>query len=146
MLKMLISCGAGMSSSALTVHMQKEIEQRGWQNQVKVDFLPFPLLMTQQKELDYDIALLCPHLMYYAKNAIKEKELHIPMYIIPSLLYGRMDLQELMEDAQDLLLLYKGSKELLYHFPEESLLDIKRNTSHRRWIIHHPITKGESLC
>ncbi|MEG0470543.1 MAG: hypothetical protein RR562_11605 [Longicatena sp.] len=139
MLKMIISCGLGMSSSALAVHMQKEIVEKGWENKVQVEFLPFPLLMTKQEELDADIAILCPHLMYYAKNESKNEKIKIPMYIIPSLMYGKMELVDLMEDAEDLLALNQNNNEKLWHFEEEKLLDIKRNISHRRWIKTHPI-------
>ena len=151
MLKIVISCGGGMSSSALCKHMEEQIKERGLENEVRIAFVPFPLLMSKKEEAafplqgnnqpnEFDIAMLCPHLRYYAINAAKAKEsnLRIPMYILPTLMYGRMELQDLMEDAQDLLELYKDSDEILYHFPEEDFLERKRNTSHRRWIMKHP--------
>lgn len=140
MIKLIISCGLGMSSSAIAQHMQKEILEKKWEHDVSVEFVPFPLLMENQNR-DCDLVLLCPHLMYYAKNATTHKGVKIPMYIIPSLMYGTMNLEHLMEDAQDLLKLYADSDEILYHFPEEKLLDIKRNTSHRRWIKTHPVNQ-----
>lgn len=141
MLKMAISCGMGMSSSAVTQHMKKEIIKDGLQDQVSVDYIPFPLLMEQQDDVDFDIILLCPHLMFYSKNAVKDKFVKIPMYIIPAKMYGTMSLQYLMEDAIDLLAENKEKQEMLLHFPEEKLLDIKRSISHRRWILKHPIAK-----
>lgn len=139
MLKLIVSCGMGMSSSALTLHMKKEIEEKGWVDKVSIDYVPFPLLMEGQDTIECDLAFLCPHLMYYAKNEAHNENIKIPMYIIPSLLYGKMNIQDFVEDAIDLLKLYKDSDEKLYHFPEEKLLDIKRRTSHRRWIKIHPI-------
>ena len=151
MLKIVISCGGGMSSSALSKHMKDEIKARGLEDEIKIDFIPFPLLIlkkgdnlsfpiqTDKNSFDFDIAMLCPHLRYFAIRAIEENNgnVRIPMYILPTLMYGRMNLQDLIEDAEDLLALYQDSDELLYHFPEEELLERKRNTSHRRWIQKH---------
>lgn len=94
MLKRIISYGLGMSSSTLTQHMKIEIKEKGWE------------------DIDYDIALLCPHLMYYAKDAAKAEGIKIPMYIIPSLMYGKMNLQDLHENCEDLLVL-RFNKEML---------------------------------
>lgn len=149
MLKMVISCGGGMSSSALSVEMKKEIKERGWEDKVQIEFLAFPLLIKQkdlafpiqfdEQSIDFDIAFLCPHLRYHVQNALKQKvDLDVPMYIMPIQMYGRMKLEELMEDAQDLLEIYKGSDEKLLHFPDEEILVTKRNTSHRRWLKKHP--------
>lgn len=152
MIRMVISCGGGMSSSALSVHVNKQIIEKGLQEQVSVDFIPFPLLinpktsdlafpMYRDKEAEakvYDIVLLCPHLQYYALDAIKKHTVHTPMYIMPSLMYGNMQIEDLLEDSIELLELYQHQPDVLMHFPDEKYLEIKRNTSHRRWLLKHP--------
>ena len=42
------------------------------------------------------------------------------------------------EDAEDILKIYAETKENPLHFPGEKFLEVKRNTSHRRWIKKHP--------
>lgn len=50
-----------------------------------------------------------------------------------------MSLEYLREDAEDILKLYEQTKENPLHFPGEKFLEVKRNTSHRRWIQKHPV-------
>lgn len=136
MLRMVICCGGGMSSSVLSAHMKETIKKEGMEEKISVAYLPLTFLLKRQNQ--FDIAMLCPHLRYYAQEAVK-KGVTIPMYIIPSCIYGTMDIHALLEDAVDILKLYKETKQNPIHFPEESFLETKRNISHRRWIKKHPI-------
>ena len=43
-----------------------------------------------------------------------------------------------LHHAEDILKIYAETKENPLHFPGEKFLEVKRNTSHRRWIKKHP--------
>ena len=139
MFRLVICCGGGMSSSVLSVKFNDEIKERGWEEKISIDYLPLPFLFHQMDK--YDFALLCPHLRYHALRAVEAGKVTIPFYIIPSRLYGSMRLLPLVEDAIDALFIYKETKANTVCFPGEDLLVTKRDTSYRRWIKTHPITK-----
>lgn len=135
MLRIVICCGGGMSSSVLSTHMQQQIEEKGWQDEVSVDYKALPFLKKYQA--DYDIAMLCPHLQYYAIQMAEAGELDIPMYVIPARIYGTMDIASIYEDAVDILKVKEHTTENPLHFPGERLLETKRNISHRKWVLKH---------
>ena len=58
MLKILICCGGGFSSSALAAHMEKEVQEKHLSDVASFEFVPF-LHLKDRKE-PYDIAMLCP--------------------------------------------------------------------------------------
>lgn len=136
MLRLVVCCGGGMSSSVLSKKFQDLIQENHWQDQVSVAYQPFTLLSKQQE--NYDLALLCPHSVYTAKDLIKKGVITIPVYIIPAQLYGSMKPELLLEDAIDILDIYHDTKMNPLHFPHEDFLERKRNTSHRRWVKLHP--------
>lgn len=137
MLRICVCCGGGMSSSVLAARFEEKIIEKGWSDKVSVDYLPITFMFEQQDR--FDIALLCPHLRYGAQRAVETGKITIPLYLIPSRLYGTMELVPLLEDAIDVFKIFKETKENPVHFPEEGLLVTKRDTSHRRWIKRHPI-------
>lgn len=137
MLKLIISCGGGMSSSVLFSHIQEDIIKKGWEDKLQVSFVAFPIFMEKQDAYDADLILVCPHLRFFVQEENKKGSLTKPIYIIPALLYGSMNIEYLMEDALDLLEIHKNSQEKLLKFPEEKLLNTERKTSHRRWILKH---------
>lgn len=139
MLRLVVCCGGGMSSSVLSVQFQKTIDEHGWQDKVSIAYLP--LLFLQNRQEEFDLALLCPHLIYHAKAMVEKKILTLPLYIIPSRIYGSMKLIPLLEDAADILQIFNETHENPVHFPNENYLETKRDTSHRRWIQKHPEKK-----
>ena len=59
MIRILICCAGGFSSSAMSVKVKKEIEERGLQDELQVDFCPFG---TSSDLLDdVDVVMVCPH-------------------------------------------------------------------------------------
>lgn len=132
MLRLVVCCGAGMSSSILATKFQEEIKANDLQEKVSIVYMAMPLLM--EKQADFDLALMCPHLRYHAINAVKSGKVTLPFYLIPSRLYGTMKLLPLLEDAIDLFKIYKETHENPVHFPDESLMVNDRYTSHRRWL------------
>ena len=60
MIKILLCCGGGFSSSAIATRMQKEIVERGWEDRYSIEFLPIGLGLKVLN--DYDVIILCPHI------------------------------------------------------------------------------------
>ena len=63
MLKIVICCGAGMSSSFLAQRLQREVEKRGLQDEINVDFYPLEaagVANAKEKLENYDVAMCCP--------------------------------------------------------------------------------------
>lgn len=131
MLRMVICCGGGYSSSFMAQRVRKEIKDKGYEEFIMVEFQPFRIF--KEKYKDYDVAFLCPHLLYDAKNLANTKEVKTPMYIIPSKMYGTMRLKDLVEDAEDIIHLYRETKSNPIHFEDEDFLEMRRDVSHRQW-------------
>ena len=109
MLRMVICCGGGMSSSVISVQIKKAIEDKGWEDEISVAFMPLLFLVKHQEE--FDIEMLCPHTMHHAQEMARKNEIQLPMYVIPARLYGSMNLEYLREDAEDILKIYAETKE-----------------------------------
>lgn len=132
MIRIAICCGGGMSSSVLSVKMNQQIKELHWEDKVSIKYMPIVFLLDHLNE--FDIAMLCPHLLYTAKEIVEKCDIHIPLYIIPARIYGLMDAEALFEDAFDILKLFPTNNENPIHFPNEKFLETKRNTSYRRWL------------
>lgn len=130
MLKILICCGGGFSSSYVTVRMKKEIKERHLEDQYDVEFSPFSLLREVMD--DYDAIFLCPHLKMELEMAKKEFKIDKPVYLMPPRIYGMMTLDAIVEDAEDVMTMYEETHQVPVTFPhEENLLRIRRNKSYR---------------
>lgn len=131
MLRMLVCCGGGFSSSHMAEKMKKEIIAKQKQDEVYVEFAPFSIAC-REKIKDFDIMLCCPHLFIAVKNFIKEANPSIPLYLLPPRIYGTMILEEVMQDAYDLIKIYQNTHMNPTHFPgEESVMRIKRAKAYR---------------
>lgn len=73
MIRILLCCGGGFSSSAIASRMDKEIKEKNLEEKYSIEFLPFGLGL---KELDrFDVVILCPHLKVELDKALKIKQL-----------------------------------------------------------------------
>ena len=82
-----------------------------------------------------DVALCCPHLEFPAKNAVKEGKLRIPVFILPMRLYGQIDIENTIEEAEDVLALWNAGATNIVTFPDEPRsMTATRTVSHRRWL------------
>lgn len=130
MLRILICCGGGFSSSYLTEKMKKEIVEQNLQDEIYMEFSPFGLLM--EKEKDFDVAMCCPHLKIYVQKLLAKATPSIPIYLLPPKMYGTMELKEIVADAKDIIELYQQNPINPVHFPgEDNLLRIKRGVAYR---------------
>jgi hypothetical protein len=83
--------------------------------------------------------MACPHTEWKVKEDSKKGLYHIPVTIIPPRLYGLMPADDFVDDAEDILELWKQGGTNMMTFPDEPRpLAVRRTVSHRRWL------KGES--
>ena len=130
MIRIMICCGGGFSSSALAVKVQKEIKEKGLEDKVFMDFCPFAIANERMDE--FDVIMCCPHLKYaipeYNQKYIKNR---IPVYVLPPKMYGTMIIEELYQDAIDILEAFKERPQNPFYFPgEENILKVKRTCAY----------------
>ncbi len=136
MLRILLCCGGGFSSSAITVRMQNEIKDRGLEDQYSIDFYPLGLaedMYIKNESFDYDIIICCPHLTLHVDRMMNSGvEYNIPIYILPPKMYGMMILDEIIADCEDVIEMYKKHPVNPVHFPgEERIMKVKRGVAYR---------------
>ena len=66
MIRILLCCGGGFSSSAQTVRAQKEIIEKGLQDELAVEFAPADVGVRNFE--GFDVIFLCPHRKYRVKE------------------------------------------------------------------------------
>ena len=145
MLRIAICCGGGFSSSTMASHLNKQLSAKHLEDEVFLEFIPFANLYGddsafvtgthRDRQGEVDVALLCPHLEFDAKRAVDAGKIHIPIFLLPMRLYGLVDIENLIEDAEDVLELWKAGAPNIVTFPDEPRsVAAKRTVSHRRWL------------
>lgn len=131
MLKILLCCGGGFSSSYIVEKMKKEIIMNHLENDVMIEYSPFSIAL--EKINDFDIMVCCPHLNIYVKQLVKKTSLPIPIYMLPPKMYGRMEIKEIYKDALDIIDIFKKTRVNPVHFEnEENVLKITRSKAYNR--------------
>ena len=144
MLRIAICCGGGFSSSTMAEHLNKQLKEKGLEDEVFLEFIPFgalrdgntgPFNTRVNRQTEVDVALLCPHLEYGAKRAAEAGQLSIPVFVLPMRLYGLVDIENLIEEAEDVMALYESGVTNPVVFPDEPRsMTAMRTVSHRRWL------------
>jgi len=125
MIRILLCCGGGFSSSYVTERMKNEIIENHMENEVMIEYSPFSIAL--EKVNDFDIMVCCPHLNIYVKKLVEEKDIPIPVYVLPPRMYGKMEILEIYQDAKDIIDIFQQTHVNPVHFPgEEHVLRIKR--------------------
>ena len=121
MIKILLCCGGGFSSSAIATRMEKE--------KYSIEFLPFGLGL---KELDrFDVVILCPHLKVELDRALKNQTIDKPLYLLPPKMYGLMKFDEIIVDIEDVMKMYQENPVVPVKFPgEDNLLQVLLIATH----------------
>ena len=134
MLKVVICCGGGMSSSFLTQRMQNEIRARGLDNEVSFDFFPFGVGFEEAKKFleQYDVAMCCPHLKIEIDRFCQQETIDCAIYMFPPKMYGTLIFDEVYQDAKDVYEGFQKTRVNPFHFPgEDSPMRIKRAVAYR---------------
>lgn len=145
MLRIAICCGGGFSSSTMAAHLNKQLKEKHLEDKVFLEFIPFANLYgdssafatrtNRDRQDEVDVALLCPHLEFDAKCAVDAGKIHIPIFLLPMRLYGLVDVENLIEEAEDVLELWNNGTPNIVVFPDEPRsIMAKRTISHRRWL------------
>ena len=146
MLRIAICCGGGFSSSTMAAHLNKQLHEKHLEDEVFLEFIPFGNLygggdlafvsgIQRDRQDEVDVALLCPHLEYPAATAVKEGKIRIPLFVLPMRMYGLIDIENFIEEAQDVLELWKNGAPNVVTFPDEPRsMTAPRTISHRRWL------------
>ena len=145
MLRIAICCGAGFSSSTMAAHLNKQLAESEFKDSVFLEFIPFSALWgesawlsdgnTKERQDEVDVALCCPHLEYPAKDAAKQGKLRIPVFILPMRLYGQINIENVVEEAEEVLELWRNGTPNPIVFPDEPRsMTATRTVSHRRWL------------
>lgn len=130
MIKILLCCAGGFSSSALSSKVEKEIIENNMQNDYYIEFSPF--ILAERKISEFDILVCCPHLIFEVKKMLKTSTPNIPIYILPPKMYGLMSFKELALDVIDIMDLYNKTKVNPVHFPgEENTMMVARHVAYR---------------
>lgn len=124
MLRIVICCGAGMSSSYLTKKLQLKVEELGLTNELSFEF--FAMGMAQRNAVnvlkDYDVALCCPHLKMLVDDLCKNNpDLTCAMHIFPPKMYGTLPYEEVVQEAKDVLENFQKEHKNPVVFPGESM-------------------------
>ena len=117
MIRILLCCGGGFSSSAIATRMKKEIKEKNLEDKYSIEFLPFGLGL---KELDrFDVVILCPHLKVELDRALKNQTIDKPLYLLPPKMYGLMKFDEIIVDIEDVMKMYQENPVVPVKFPGE---------------------------
>ncbi len=141
MLRIVVCCLGGASSSTMAKHFNDQLVEKGLTDQYSMSFMPFSLLTAEgptffsrkgNLQERFDVALLCPHQEFEAKRLVPK--LTIPVFVIPMRMYGPVDVEYLIEDAEDVLELWNQGMPNVVEFPDEGRSMVAtRRISHRRW-------------
>lgn len=130
MIKILLCCGGGFSSSALSNKVKKEILENNMQDDYYIEFSPFSL--AEQKMSEFDIIVCCPHLKFDVDKMIRTSTPDKPIYILPPVMYGMIRFKELSLDTIDAIALYNKTKINPVSFPgEENIHRVTRGIAYR---------------
>jgi Phosphotransferase system cellobiose-specific component IIB len=131
MIKILLCCGGGFSSSAIATRIQKDIEKNNLKEKAYIEYSPFSISL--EKINDFDIMICCPHLNIYVKQLLKKQNVPIPIYVLPPKIYGNMKMEDIIMDCEDIIEMYHNGQQNPIHFPkEENVLKIKRDKAYRK--------------
>lgn len=134
MIHIMVTCGGGFSSSALVTHLNKTAKEKGLDQRADFIFCPYDFGGIGGTVGQVDIVFLCPHLQFQSKQLAAQYP-DKPFYVIPTRMYGLMSAEEFIEDAEDVLAVWKESGRNPFYFDgEERAIMNKRTVSRRKWM------------
>lgn len=146
MLRILICCGGGMSSGVLAKKLVNDVKQNGYEGRIYAECSGFKSSYLRAHE--FDIAMCCPHQRYEIPKMMKEHGdmISIPLTVIPPRLYGTLRLEDIVQDAVDLIEIYHKNPVNPCHFEgEDNSVRVDRFFSHRRSVEKKPNDIEEAL-
>lgn len=80
--------------------VKSELVEKGYDDKLKIGFCPFKEVYEHYDE--YDVVMACPHLSYKLDDYIEKYGNQVPIYVIPAMMYGTMNVKEVYQDALDI--------------------------------------------
>lgn len=100
MIKIVLVCSAGMSTSLLVLKMKDTARKQG----IEVDIIAVPEVEAKRNTEGTDVVLLAPQVRYLLSKMKKDLEpLGIPTAVIESINYGMMNGEAVMKQAMELI-------------------------------------------
>ena len=101
MVKIMLACSAGMSTSLLVTRMQKAAKERGLE--AKIWAVSETALTTEYAADPCDVLLLGPQVRFRLKSIKEQVKNAIPVDVIDMRTYGMMDGAAVVAQAYDLM-------------------------------------------
>ena len=99
-MNILLTCAAGMSTSLMVEKMKKEAEKRDLDATIKAE----PIDQFRDLVTEYDVVLLGPQVRYKLADFKKiGAENDVPVDVIDSVAYGRVDGGKVLDQALELI-------------------------------------------
>ena len=121
------------SSNAMSIKVEKEIVEKGFQNRLAIVFCPFSL--SKEHLNDADVIMVCPHQKYMVKRYVEENvQDKKPVYLIPPKMYGTMEIEEIYLDVLDILEEFNKTHLNPFHFEgEDDIMRVKQDKAYRHY-------------
>lgn len=104
MVRVLLICNAGMSTSLLVTAMQKAAKAK----QIELEIQASPLLAVESEITKWDIAMLGPQVRHCYANLVKKAEGKVPVEIIDMKDYGLMRGENVLNTAIEKIAEFKN--------------------------------------
>lgn len=99
MVRILLACNLGMSTSLLVTRMEKAAESKG----IEVEIKAIPASKVEEEINQWDIILLGPQVRYYQKELEQKSQGKTPIMVINMKDYGMMDGPKVLDAALEKL-------------------------------------------
>lgn len=130
----MITCGGGFSSSSIASNLNKQVIENGLADRARFLYKPFDFEGIGDNVGEVDVIFLCPHLQFQSRQLAKEFP-DKPFYMIPTRMYGIVNAEDYIEDAEDVIAAFRETGKNPFCFEgEESAIKVARTVSHRKWL------------
>ncbi len=135
MLTIMITCRGGFSSSYISAVLNRQLKEKGLDDKVRFLYKPYDQYKNNDRIDEADIIFLSTRLQYVSEK-LAERYPGKPFYVIPTRMYGLVNAEDYIEDAEDVLAAFRETGKNPYCFEgEERAIRNYRTVSHRKWLI-----------
>ena len=134
MLTIMITCRGGFSSSYISAVLNRQLKEKGLDDKVHFLYKPYEQYKNCDRIDEADIIFLSTRLQYVS-GKLAEKYPEKPFYVIPTRMYGLVNAEDYIEDAEDVIAAFRETGKNPFCFEgEKRAIRNYRTVSHRKWI------------